>query len=189
MKVELLLRRRLGEEVVDAGLRCDRRGGDRIVAGDHDRADAHRAQRREALLDVGLHDVLEVDDAEQRVAVDHRQRRAAGAGHPVDRLAELGRRNLGVDAREFQRRVHRALADPSGPTSTPDRRVSAAKGTIVSALISGCLRPKSPVARATIERPSGVSSPRLASSAASASSDLGHAIDRPGSRLPCDCRR
>ena len=55
---ELLLRRRLGEEVVHAGLRGDRRRRDRIVAGHHHRADAHGAQRGEALLDVRLDDVL-----------------------------------------------------------------------------------------------------------------------------------
>ena len=38
---ELVLRRRLGEEIVDAGFRGDRGGGDRIVAGDHHRPDAH----------------------------------------------------------------------------------------------------------------------------------------------------
>ena len=76
---ELLLGRRLGEEVVDAGFRGDGGGGDRIVAGDHHRLDAHGAQRGEALLDAGLHHVLEMDDAEQLAAFGDRQRRAAGA--------------------------------------------------------------------------------------------------------------
>ena len=62
---ELVLRRRLGDVVVDAGLGGDGGGGDRIVAGHHHRLDAHGAQRREALLDARLHDVLEVDDAEK----------------------------------------------------------------------------------------------------------------------------
>ena len=45
----LVLGRRLGEEVVDAGLLGDRRGGERVVAGDHHGADAHaRAARRSA---------------------------------------------------------------------------------------------------------------------------------------------
>ena len=38
-----------GEEIVDPGLGGDRRGGQRIVAGDHDRADAHLPQLGEAL--------------------------------------------------------------------------------------------------------------------------------------------
>ena len=45
----LVLGRRLGEEVVDAGLVGDRLRGERVVAGDHHRADAHRAQLGEAL--------------------------------------------------------------------------------------------------------------------------------------------
>ena len=55
---------RLGEEVVDARFLGDRRRGERIVAGDHHRANPHRAQTIEALADTALHDVLEVDDAE-----------------------------------------------------------------------------------------------------------------------------
>ena len=84
-------RRGLGDEVVDAGFRGDRRGGDRVVAGHHHGADAHGAQRGEALLDVGLHHVLEVDDAEQPVAVGDAERRAAGAGDAFDRLRGMPR--------------------------------------------------------------------------------------------------
>ena len=89
---ELLLGRRLGEEIVDAGFRGDRRCGDRVVAGDHHRADAHGAQCGEPLLDIRLDDILQVDDAEQAIAIGYRQRRAAGAGDGLDCLAELGRR-------------------------------------------------------------------------------------------------
>ena len=42
----LVFRRRLGEEVVDARFGGDRRGGQRVVAGDHHGLDAHRAQLR-----------------------------------------------------------------------------------------------------------------------------------------------
>ena len=68
---QLVLGGRLGDEVVDAGLRGDRGGGDGVVAGDHHRLDAHAAQLREALLDVRLDHVLQVDDAEQPAAVRH----------------------------------------------------------------------------------------------------------------------
>jgi hypothetical protein len=61
---ELVLGRGLGEEVVDARLRGDRGGRERVVAGDHDGADAHGPQLGEALLDAALDDVLEEDDAE-----------------------------------------------------------------------------------------------------------------------------
>ena len=40
---------RLGEEVVDAGLLGDGARGERVVAGDHDGADAHRAHLGEPL--------------------------------------------------------------------------------------------------------------------------------------------
>ncbi len=50
------------EEIVHARLRRDRRRRDRIVAGDHHRADAHAAQFGEALADAALDDVLQRDD-------------------------------------------------------------------------------------------------------------------------------
>ena len=110
---QLVLGRRLGDEVVDAGFRGDGCGGDRIVAGDHHRLDAHAAQLGEALLDVGLHDVLQVDDAEQAVAIGKAERRAAGAGDAVDGGAEgrrFGRVAPGLLRGEMQHGVDCALA-------------------------------------------------------------------------------
>ena len=46
---QLVLGRRLGDEIVDAGFRGDRRRRHRIVAGDHHGLDAHAAQRGEAI--------------------------------------------------------------------------------------------------------------------------------------------
>ena len=63
-QLELALWRGLGKEIVDAGFGSDCRCGQRVVAGDHDGADAHAAQFGEALADAGLDDVLQVDDAE-----------------------------------------------------------------------------------------------------------------------------
>ena len=80
---QLVLGRRLGEEIVDAGFRRDRRRGHRIVAGDHDGADAHAAQLGKALADAALDDVLEVDDAEQPAVLGDGERRAAGLGDRV----------------------------------------------------------------------------------------------------------
>ena len=60
----LVLGRGLGQEVVDPGLLGDGRRGQRVVAGDHHRADAHGPQLVEALAHARLHDVLELDDAE-----------------------------------------------------------------------------------------------------------------------------
>ncbi len=107
---QLVLGGRLGEEVVDAGFRGDRRGGDRVVAGDHHRADAHAAQVGEALLHAGLDHVLQVDDAHQGAVLRHRQRRAARAGDAVDRGAHLRRHGRGRNTERLQDRVDRALA-------------------------------------------------------------------------------
>ena len=77
ISVELRLRRRLGEEVVDARLVGDLRRREPVVAGDHHRADAHRAQPVEALAHAVLDDVLELDHAEHLgVAGDGERRRA-----------------------------------------------------------------------------------------------------------------
>ena len=76
---ELVLRRRLGEEIVDPGFGRDRCGGQRVVAGDHDRADAHPAQLGEALAHAGLQDVLELEHAEEAAV------RATASGVPPER--------------------------------------------------------------------------------------------------------
>jgi len=55
----------------------DRLRGARVVAGDHHRANAHRAKPAEPLRDALLDDVLQVDDAEHAVAIADRERRAA----------------------------------------------------------------------------------------------------------------
>ncbi len=61
---ELVFGRGLGEEVVDPGLLRDGGGGERVVARDHDRADAHRAETLEAVRDAALDNVFELDRAE-----------------------------------------------------------------------------------------------------------------------------
>ena len=129
-QAELLLRRRLGEEIVDAGLRGDRRRGHRVVAGDHHGADAHAAQLGEALADAALDDVLELDDAEHAAVLGDGERRAAGLGDLVRDRLELAPglgaerrcdhpdRAAGRDRRRGRRgdigedRVDRALAHP-----------------------------------------------------------------------------
>ena len=63
-ELHLVFGLRLGDEVVDAGLRGDGRRRQLVVAGDHDRADAGAAHLLELGLDAGLDGVLEVDDAE-----------------------------------------------------------------------------------------------------------------------------
>ena len=72
---ELGFRRGLGEEIVHPGLGGDGGGGQRVVAGDHHRADAHAAQLGEPLADAALDDVLEVHD--RRAAAARRRPPAA----------------------------------------------------------------------------------------------------------------
>src|ERR1700761_9624336 len=89
-QLQLLLRRRLGHIVVDAGLGGDGGGGQWIVAGDHDPADAHLAHHAEALADAGLDDVLQMEQAQESAPARHRARRAAGLGDTLHRLGHVG---------------------------------------------------------------------------------------------------
>ncbi len=117
ISLQLVLGRRLRQEIVDAGFGGDRRRGHRIVAGDHHGADAHAAQFGEALADAALDDVLEMDDAEQAAVLGDRQRRAAGLGDLVGDRLDFAR---GV---RHQRRLQRAHGvarrhDARAPPST-----------------------------------------------------------------------
>ena len=60
---ELVLGRGLGHEIVHAGFGGDGGGGHRIVAGDHEGADAHFAELGEAFLDAALDHILQLDHA------------------------------------------------------------------------------------------------------------------------------
>ncbi len=91
-QLELLLRRRLREEIVDAGFRRDCRRGHGVVAGDHDGADAHATQFGKPLTDAAFDDVLELDDAEQLAVLGHRKRRAAGLGDALGDGVDLAAR-------------------------------------------------------------------------------------------------
>ena len=113
-QLELGFGRGLGQEVIDARFGGDRRGGERVVAGDHHRLDAHLPQFGKALLDATFDDVLEVNDAQRLVAFGDDQRRAALAGNPFGFAASLlsgsrppSWRDVGLD------RIGRALADPA----------------------------------------------------------------------------
>ncbi len=97
MYFSFALGRGFGQEVVDARLGRDRRGGQRVVAGDHHRADTHLAHLGEALLDAVLDDVLQLHDTEGERSVDHDERGRATTGdilgHALDQwwqVAVLG---------------------------------------------------------------------------------------------------
>ena len=80
---DLLLGRRLGDEVVDAGLLGDGRSGPRVVAGDHHRPDAHPAELGEALDEALLDRVLELDDAKDPALALEDERGGAQVGDAV----------------------------------------------------------------------------------------------------------
>ncbi len=88
---QLVLGRCLGDEIVNAGFRGNRRRRHRIVAGDHHGLDAHAAHGGEALLHVRLHHVFQVDDAEHAAAFHKTERRPTGTRDLVNRGAECRR--------------------------------------------------------------------------------------------------
>src|SRR5262249_47054531 len=92
-EAQLVLRRRLGEVVIDARFGGDRSRGELVIARDHHSLDTHAAQLGEALLDSTLDDVLELDDTKDMNAIADNQRRAAPSGHLVDDLADLLRKD------------------------------------------------------------------------------------------------
>ena len=91
-QLQLLLRGRFRQEVVDARLLGDLRRGQAVVAGHHHGADPHPPQLVEARAHALLDDVLEVDDAEDVVVAADGQRRAPLAADQVELLLQLGRR-------------------------------------------------------------------------------------------------
>ncbi len=86
---ELVLRRRLSQKIVDPGFGGNGRGGQRVVARDHDAANAHQAKLRNPLLHSALDDVFQVDEAEQAAAVGHRQRRPATPGDAIAQFLKI----------------------------------------------------------------------------------------------------
>ena len=128
-------------------------------------------QLGEALADALLDDVLEMDDAERAAVLGDDERRPARGGDAVDGGAELepgcSRPAPRPSGGSSRRRPCGSLR-PS--TSTPLMRVCAVNGTSSAPCSSRPRRPYRSFASTTIERPSGVSSARLESWAASASS-------------------
>ena len=133
--------RGLGEEVVDARLVGDLRRGERVVAGDHHRADAHRAQLVEAGAHALLDDVLQVDDAEHLAVARNGERGAALAGDAVELDLELGRRLAALGRRRSRKMASPAPLRSRLPSrSTPLMRVSALKGTNVACAVAARAR-------------------------------------------------
>ena len=106
----LSLRRGLRQKIVHAGFGGDGRCGQRVVAGDHDGADAHGAQLLEALAHAALHHVLQMHHAQRATAIGHHQRRAARAGNAVGDFGQLAAGLAAVLRHEFHHRFGGALA-------------------------------------------------------------------------------
>jgi hypothetical protein len=110
-QVHLVLGRGLGQEIVHAGFGRDGGGGQRVIAGDHDGADAHVAQLLEALAHAALDDILQVHHAEGAVAIGHHQRGAAKARDAVGDFDQLRRDLAAVLADELGDAIGGALAN------------------------------------------------------------------------------
>ena len=89
------------DHLVHAGLCADGFGRARIVARDHDDADAHVAQLADGLRAVGLEHVRHGDDAEELPAAGEKQRRLAGLGQRLC-LRLHGRGDVGRGADEVR---------------------------------------------------------------------------------------
>ena len=75
----------LGKEVVNARFLGNRRGSERVVASDHHRANAHRAESLETIREAAFDDVLELDRAEHFFLRCHDEWRAAHLGDASER--------------------------------------------------------------------------------------------------------
>ncbi len=108
---EFVLRRGLSQEVIDACLAGDECGSERIVASDHDRANAHHPQPVEALLHPAFDDVLEVERADHPVPVGDDERSAAFAGDARHVVLYLVGKRATLRSHELGHRVGCSLAD------------------------------------------------------------------------------
>ena len=120
-QLELILGCRLSEEIVNPRFGRDRGRGQRVVAGDHDRADPHLPQLGKAIADAALHDILEMDDAQQPLVFRDGER---GAALSRDALGNDSRLAYCVGNRRCAQRRLRA----SPGSAAPQRARAAALG-------------------------------------------------------------
>ena len=110
-QVHLVLGLGLGQKVVHSSFARNHRRGQRVVAGNHDGANAHGAQPRQALLQTALDDVLQVNHAQCGRVLRHHQRRTAQPRYIFHRVAYLLRQLRPLLFKEACNRIHRALAN------------------------------------------------------------------------------
>ena len=198
-EADLVLRLGLGDEVVHAGLAGDRGGRPRVVAGDHDRPDAHLAEFGEPLDEAFLDGVLELDQADDAAVAPHRQGGRPGVGQAVRGVADERRQDGvqvvldGIDGTlEHRLAAGQPDAARAGLGAEGDVLRDGRGQGLVAGVVRRC-RPGAPNsvrrlrASSTTERPSGVSScadAMRAAVAASASVTPGAAVIEAARRLP-----
>ena len=85
------------------------RGGQRIVAGDHDGTQAHLPQAVEPLLHVRLEDVFEGDDPRDLAALGHDERGSSFDRDAIDDILQLMRNVAATIQHEASDRVDGAF--------------------------------------------------------------------------------
>ena len=108
---QLGFRRRFGEEIIDAGLGGDRRGGQAVIAGDHHRFNAHFAQLGETFFDAAFDDIFERNNPQHLFAFGDHQRRGPLAGDLFHLLIDIDREVAAVGLHVAANGVHRPFAD------------------------------------------------------------------------------
>jgi hypothetical protein len=78
-----------GEEVIHTRFARNDRGGEGIVAGDHDAANAHSTESGETIFEAAFDDVLEIDDTEGGGIFRNDEGRATLAGDFFDAVGDL----------------------------------------------------------------------------------------------------
>ena len=119
-QLELVFRRGFSQKVVNACLGRNGGGGELVVTGNHDGLDAHAAQFAKALLDAGLDDVLELNNAEHSFSVGHRQRRAAAARHLVGHAQHFSGQAAALGFNMLAHGINRAFAQLPGLAVSAD---------------------------------------------------------------------
>ncbi len=108
---QLIFRPRLGQKIVEPRFARNRRRRQRVIAGDHHRADAHGAQMLEALAHPAFDDILQVHDTENAAVFGDQQRSSTRIRYPFDRFLNFRwNRPTGVP-HILDDCVRRALAD------------------------------------------------------------------------------
>ena len=152
----------------------------RVVAGDHDRPDAHPAELVEPLDEARLDGVLELDEAEDAaVAADRQRRRARRRRARRSRLRMLGRQ--AAPSRSRRDGVDGALEDQSSPSARSD---AAGAGLGAERDVLGDRSPQRPVAGVVVGAGRGAELGQALAGQLDDRASLGRLVVRPTRRGP-----